>query len=229
MIMKLNCNSQKTATKDDTIRPLTKGRKVIVHLLVFLEISIFPYQDVGRRRHQLVRPLLGLNRYEALKLCKNLHLPVYPDVTNEKLQFLRNRLRKQLLPLLRYLFNPRFDENLFYCSELFLQEQLRTETILSKLARPKDDNKFNLSANNSLIPLIALIVRQQRKVRLTKSAKSAISDRFQETGVSRNLLQEYKALRVTNHSSNLNAKEFQRGKQYIYFFLPQIGIYLMSK
>ncbi|MGH9060314.1 MAG: hypothetical protein ACRDZY_12490 [Acidimicrobiales bacterium] len=118
---------------------------------------------------------------------------------------------------------------MFYCSELFLQEQLRTETILSKLARPKDDNKFNLSANNSLIPLIALIVRQQREVRLTKSAKSAISDRFKETGVSRNLLQEYKALRVTNHSSNLNAKEFQRGKQYIYFFLPQIGIYLMSK
>ena len=223
MIMKLNCDSQKTATKDDTIRPLTKGRKLIVHLLVFLEISIFPYPDVGKRRHQLVRPLLGLNRYDALKLCKNLHLPVYPDVTNEKLQFLRNRLRKQLLPLLRYLFNPRFDENLFYCSELFLQEQLQTETILSKLARPKEDNKFNLSANNSLI---ALIVRQQREVRLTKSAKS---DRFQETGVSRNLLQEYKALRVTNHSSNLNAKEFQRAKQYIYFFLPQIGTYLISK
>ena len=224
MIMKLNCDSQKTATKDDTIRPLTKGRKLIVHLLVFLEISIFPYPDVGRRRHQLVRPLLGLNRYDALKLCKNLHLPVYPDVTNEKLQFLRNRLRKQLLPLLRYLFNPRFDENLFYCSELFLQEQLQTETILSKLARPKDDNKFNLSANNSLI---ALIVRQQREVRLT--TKSAKSDRFQETGVSRNLLQEYKALRVTNNSSNLNAKEFQRAKQYIYFFLPQIGTYLISK
>ena len=217
MILKLNCDSQKTATKKCTIRPLTKNKKLIVHLLVFLEITIFPSQNVGRRRHQLVRPLLGLNRYDGLKLCKSLQLPVYPDVTNEKLQFLRNRLRKQLLPLLRYLFNPRFDENMFYCSELFLQEQLRTETILSKLARPKDDNKLNLSAKNSLV------MRQQREVRLTKS------DRLQETGVSRNLLQEYKGLRVTNHSSNLNAKEFQRAKQYIYLFLPQIGTYFMSK
>jgi tRNA(Ile)-lysidine synthase TilS/MesJ len=187
MTMKLNYDSQKTATKKCTIKPL------IVHLLV----TIFPHQNVGRRRHQLVRPLLGLNRYDVLKVCKNLQLPVYPDVSNEKLQFLRNRLRKQLLPLLRYLFNRRFDENIFYCSELFLQEQLRTETILSKLARPKD---CNLSAKNSLI------MRQQREAK---------SNKVQETGLSRNLLQE-------NH---FNAKEFQ----YVYLFLPQIGTYFMSK
>jgi tRNA(Ile)-lysidine synthase TilS/MesJ len=222
MKMKINCYSQKTATKQYGIRPLTKNKKLIVHLLVFLEISIFPYKGkgIGKRRHQLVRPLLSLNRHDALKLCKNMYLPIYPDVTNEKLQFLRNRLRKQLLPLLRYLFNPQFDKNLFYSSELFLQEQLRTETILSKLARPKNDNKFNLSTNN---PLICDLLQKQREVGFAKS------DRFQEISVRRNLLQNHKALEVKNYFNNLNTKEFQKVKQYIYFFLPQIGTYFISK
>ena len=102
-------------------------------LLVFLRVSIVSNRVVRRDGQQIIRPLLGLSRCDAMKLCKNWDLPVYPDATNEKLQFLRNRLRKQLFPLLRCLFNPRFDKSLFQCAELLLQEQLHTETVLLKL------------------------------------------------------------------------------------------------
>ena len=112
-------------------------------LLVFLRVSIVSNRVVRRDGQQIIRPLLGLSRCDAMKLCKNWDLPVYPDATNEKLQFLRNRLRKQLFPLLRCLFNPRFDKSLFQCSELMAREQLRTETILVELAKKRHDHDSN--------------------------------------------------------------------------------------
>ena len=115
-------------------------------LLIFLRVCISSYRMASKNRQQLIRPLLGLDRYNAMRLCTNWCLPVYPDVTNEKLQFLRNRLRKQLLPLLRCSLNPQIDKNLFQSSEFFLCEQLRTETSLSKLYwKRENDNCIDRS------------------------------------------------------------------------------------
>ena len=107
-------------------------------LLRFLRNCVSSYSVARKDRYQLVRPLLCLNRSDVMKLCRNWCLPVYPDVTNEKLQFFRNRLRKQLIPLLRYSFNPQFDKNVFQSSQLFLQEQLRTEMAFLKLDSFRD-------------------------------------------------------------------------------------------
>jgi hypothetical protein len=112
-------------------------------LLVALRVCIIYDQIVGKNRQQVIRPLLGLSRGDGARLCTNWNLPVYPDVTNEKLQFLRNRLRKQLFPLLRCLFNPRFDKSLFQCSELMVREQLLTETVLVELAKSRNDRNIN--------------------------------------------------------------------------------------
>jgi hypothetical protein len=120
-------------------------------LLVVLRICIIYDQIVSRNRQQIIRPLLGLSRGDGTRLCTNWKLPVYPDATNEKLQFLRNRLRKQLFPLVRCLFNPRFDKSLFQCSELMVREQLLTETILVELIKSRHDHKRNgLSEIDSL-------------------------------------------------------------------------------
>ena len=120
-------------------------------LLVVLRICIIYDQIVGKNRQQIIRPLLGLSRGDGTRLCTNWKLPVYPDVTNEKLQFLRNRLRKQLFPLLRCLFNPRFDKSLFQCSELIVREQLLTETTLVELVKSRhNDNCNRLSKRNPL-------------------------------------------------------------------------------
>ena len=112
-------------------------------LLVVLRVCIIYDKIVGKNRQQIIRPLLGLSRGDSTRLCTNWKLPLYPDVTNEKLQFLRNRLRKQLFPLLRCLFNPRFDKSLFQCSELIVREQLLTETILVELVKSRHNDNYN--------------------------------------------------------------------------------------
>ena len=74
----------------------------------------------------LIRPLLSITRLDTLSICAGLKLPIYPDKSNIKTYFLRNRVRKQLLPAIRVLLNPQFDEMLcnfsdsmnFYTSKL---------------------------------------------------------------------------------------------------------------
>ena len=57
----------------------------------------------------LFRPLLPFNRREVTKLCIFWGLPIYCDTTNKLTCFRRNRLRQQVLPVLRLFFNPKVD------------------------------------------------------------------------------------------------------------------------
>jgi hypothetical protein len=88
-----------------------------------------------KKRTSLARPLLILNRYETKRLCQIWGLPVYPDQTNKELLFSRNRVRKQLMPMLRSFFNPQIDVVLSHLSEALLLEQLCTEFRFVKLSR----------------------------------------------------------------------------------------------
>jgi hypothetical protein len=83
----------------------------------------------------LARPLLILNRYETKRLCQIWGMPIYPDKTNEELLFSRNRVRKQLMPMLRSFFNPKIDLVLAHLSEALLLEQLCTEFHFVKVNR----------------------------------------------------------------------------------------------
>ena len=146
-----SCGQQPVPTNgytSNTLRNISNTRQLSLQVLVVLRVCIIYDQIVSRNRQQVIRPLLGLSRGDVTRLCANWNLPVYPDVTNEKLQFLRNRLRKQLFPLLRCLFNPRLDKSLFQCSELMVREQLLTETILAK--RRHDHGCNGLSETDSL-------------------------------------------------------------------------------
>lgn len=62
-----------------------------------------------REKISLIRPLLVINRFQTLKICVFLSLPVYIDSTNKLINFRRNRLRHQILPLFKVFFNPRID------------------------------------------------------------------------------------------------------------------------
>ena len=59
----------------------------------------------------LIRPLLGVTRQEILAFLKEYHISYITDSSNETDDFLRNRLRHHVMPLLVQ-ENPRFAENL---------------------------------------------------------------------------------------------------------------------
>ncbi|KAG2500610.1 hypothetical protein HYH03_001377 [Edaphochlamys debaryana] len=61
---------------------------------------------------RLVRPLAGFSRAQTGELVARLGLEVYHDSTNDLNDIRRNRLRNEVLPMLRAGFNPRLDEAL---------------------------------------------------------------------------------------------------------------------
>ena len=53
---------------------------------------------------ELVRPLLIFNRNETLNICKELDLPIWIDPSNDNINITRNRIRKEILPILNSIY-----------------------------------------------------------------------------------------------------------------------------
>jgi tRNA(Ile)-lysidine synthase len=63
------------------------------------------------RRGRVIRPLLALSREESRSLAREAHLPFSDDPTNLDPKFARNRIRNDVLPVLRKL-NPAAERNI---------------------------------------------------------------------------------------------------------------------
>ena len=53
---------------------------------------------------KLTRPLLIFNRSETLEICKEFNLPIWIDPSNENMNLTRNRIRKEILPILNSIY-----------------------------------------------------------------------------------------------------------------------------
>lgn len=100
-------------TRDDQVET------VLLHLLrgsglrglaAMARSSPWPVPIAGKSP-RLVRPLLGLSRTETEACCEATGVDPVEDPTNRSLAHLRNRIRLELLPVLRE-YNPRVDEAL---------------------------------------------------------------------------------------------------------------------
>lgn len=65
-----------------------------------------------REKVYLIRPLLAFNRFQILKMCIFFRSPIYLDFTNKLINFRRNRLRYQIIPLFKVFFNPKINASL---------------------------------------------------------------------------------------------------------------------
>ena len=83
---------------------------------------------VEGQKLEVIRPLLAITRQEAADYCQKYQLMPRSDSSNLSLAFFRNRIRLELLPLLRK-YNPNFDEAIWRLSQIardevsFIQEQ----------------------------------------------------------------------------------------------------------
>ncbi len=84
----------------------------------------------GRR----IRPLLGLERDEIEAYLAERRIACRRDETNEDLRFLRNRIRLELLPILRTKFEPRLVQHLGRLALLFQDEERVMERVTSEVA-----------------------------------------------------------------------------------------------
>lgn len=80
---------------------------------------------------KIVRFLLDFSRTTATAICISGRIPVYPDKSNQNLLYSRNSIRKQILPALQLVLNPKAEEAIFRFAELAYQDYKLT----SKLCR----------------------------------------------------------------------------------------------
>lgn len=120
---------------------------------------------------QLIRPLLEVTRAETAQFCQDLHLPVWEDLTNQNLQYTRNRIRQELFPYLQTHFNPQVEQALAHTAELLRAEVDYLEsaaTVLLQKAKhspelgEKHPNQFRL--NRSVLREAPLAL-QRRAIR----------------------------------------------------------------
>ncbi len=74
------------------------------------------------RAGQVIRPLLGVTRFEVIEHLRRRGLEWREDATNGDLRFVRNRVRHELLPYLERHFNPRIRETLARTAALLADE-----------------------------------------------------------------------------------------------------------
>jgi len=86
------------------------------------------------RGPEVARPLLALRREETGRYCRELGIEPREDPTNELLLATRNRVRHEVLPVLR-LLNPRVDEALVRLAEAAAEDAEALDGIASDAAR----------------------------------------------------------------------------------------------
>jgi tRNA(Ile)-lysidine synthase TilS/MesJ len=104
---------------------------------------------------KIIRPLLKKNRFDVKNICKNYKLPIFPDQSNEKRTYTRNRLRKQVLPTFRFYFNPRVDLSLSRYINIVMEEENNKEKLIRSFLKKviqedKNGYFFNIALFSSL-------------------------------------------------------------------------------
>lgn len=119
----------------------------------------------------LLRPLLEITRFDLKKLCQIWNLPVYPDITNQNFTSTRNRIRLQLLPILRFFFNPQIDTILTQFAQINLQEQNYLDYLTIRLIKDLFSKKEVLQ-NETLNFSKDFIYQSKRSENLVKLRKT---------------------------------------------------------
>ncbi len=108
------------------------------------------------RRGRVVRPLLCASREEIAAYCRAAGLEWRTDASNLSPEFLRNRIRHRLLPLLRKEFNPRIDQAVLRLAEIVGEEdrwiRRHAESLLNQMLLPGADKCLRQSGQGASTP-----------------------------------------------------------------------------
>jgi tRNA(Ile)-lysidine synthase len=90
---------------------------------------------------EVIRPLLGASRGQVLAFLQELNQPARHDASNDDLRFTRNRIRRELLPLLARDYNPRIEGVLGrlaeQAGEVFAEEDAAAAELLRQAEKPR--------------------------------------------------------------------------------------------
>ncbi len=126
----------------------------------------------GQRSNLLViRPLLDITRKEATSYCREHQLVPRIDSSNRSLSFFRNRLRLQLLPLLRQ-YNPSVDQALLRLADIAKEDNAFIEQQASELwdEAARQENNIIYLDRKQIASLSIALQRQLLRAAMTRLA-----------------------------------------------------------
>ncbi|MGE0132288.1 MAG: tRNA lysidine(34) synthetase TilS [Blastocatellales bacterium] len=105
-------------------------------------------------RVKLTRPMLAVTRAEVMAHCEHYGLRFRADSSNFDLDFTRNRIRRELLPLLRE-FNPRVEEALSRAADLLTEDDACLRGVAAEwLAAADKDSSLDIVPLSGVVPAI---------------------------------------------------------------------------
>ncbi|MEW5757872.1 MAG: tRNA lysidine(34) synthetase TilS [Candidatus Omnitrophota bacterium] len=110
----------------------------------------------------IIRPLIETMRYDIEKYLKQKRIAPRQDYTNKDAKFLRNRIRKNLLPILEQ-YNPNIKKNLSNLAQILSQDfdylnNQALEFFNKKISKKRGLVKINLDALKKLHPSLQNLV-----------------------------------------------------------------------
>lgn len=112
----------------------------------------------------LIRPLLQVSRGETAAFCQQRQLPVWIDVTNQALDYARNRIRLDVIPYWQTHFNPQITGVLAQTAELLTADVAYLEALASELRQtvehPEQPGLHRLQLQAADLALQRRVIRQ---------------------------------------------------------------------
>jgi tRNA(Ile)-lysidine synthase len=146
----------------------------------------------------VIRPLLDITREETTSYCQEHQLDPRIDSSNRSLSFFRNRLRLQLLPLLRQ-YNPSVDQALLRLADIAKEDSALIEQQASGLwdeVARQEDNAIYLD-RKQIASLPIALQRQLLRAAVTKLAGDTRDIEASHIEAARSLLNKQASKRIS--------------------------------
>ncbi len=130
--------------------------------------SIAPWPFAGHSRLKLIRPLLKLARKDTVGVCDDAGVTPMEDESNASPRFRRNRVRNELMPLLRDL-NPRVDDALVRMADSASDDYAFIQANARATLRKPSDGAQRL-ARRALVAVPSSLRRHALRIAIEKAA-----------------------------------------------------------
>lgn len=163
---------------------------------------------------KIIRPLINETRFDTKNTCNNLKLPLIPDQSNQKINYSRNRLRKQILPTFRLFFNPKLDFTISRNNSIISdQENYINNLVLLLIKKTLKEDKNGFFFDLSFFCSLNLALQRKICFFFLKE-KLKINSTF-------SLINSF-----INYLNIMKKKNYKNKKKYIFF--PEIGTIYLS-
>ncbi len=168
---------------------------------------------ISRVNNKIIRPLIEIKKKEILKYLKESKMPFREDASNENSCFIRNKIRKRLIPYLEKNYNKNISKRVQTISEIVAKEDFFLEGFarkrFEKTILKKDDEKLVLSLPSLKKEDIAIRRRVIREALLSlNSDLKRIS--FAHTDKILSLIEKQKGFKFLNLPFNIKIVKEQK-------------------